>query len=758
MLPFALTIFTGAFLLFQVQPLIGKYILPWFGGTTGVWTTCMIFFQLALLGGYAYAHFVSRLPARKQVITHLVLLALALAMLPITPGDAWKPQGSLENPTGRILLLLAVSIGLPYFVLSSTGPLMQAWFSRLNPGVSPYRLYALSNVGSLLALVSYPFLFEPRFTRKEQANYWAVGLLLYVAFCGRCAWRLWKTQTDASAEKTSPADAEPIPSPSLGDKILWLLLPACASALLLATTNKMCQDVAVIPFLWVLPLALYLVTFIIAFDSPRWYSRWVFTIVLAGMMPFVVQVLVEGTNATIQRQVGWLSTALLVCGLVCHGELYRLKPHPRHLTSYFLMISAGGALGGLFVGLGAPLLFSNYYEYHWALLATALLLAAMCLRDAGGCKPWQWLVLGSVSLVGACYGLDRFLKWAQGNLGAKSWISASALQHFKEVRYGLWGALGVAVVLAIVFRHWTARRNWRLITCAVIFVGCISLGLALWQEVHSSDKNVIFSTRNFYGVMSVFEYGKNDSESHYFLLQHGRITHGLQFADKEAATWPTSYYTRDSGIGLAFEALSKRMNRKLGVLGLGTGSITVYGRAGDTWRIYEINPAVTNLARTHFSYLANCKAKVELAMGDGRLTLENELKRGESQQFDFLALDAFSSDAIPVHLITEEAIKIYRGHLKKDGVLAVHISNRYLNLEPVVENIANHFGFKSAMISHDDAGEEWWVYGSTWVLLTDSEEFVNFRAISDAATEPKKLPKPIPLWTDDYASLFPIIQ
>ena len=349
MAAYALTIFTGAFLLFQVQPLIGKYILPWFGGGPGVWTTCMLFFQVLLLGGYAYAHFTSRwLKPRAQAIVHLVLLAAALALLPITPGDSWKPHGG-GNPTLQILALLAVSLGLPYFVLSSTGPLIQQWFSRAKPGASPYRLYALSNVGSLLALVSYPFFFETHFTRKAQAGLWAWGLVAYVLCCGFCAVRLWKSevrslksevqgQKPAASSRGIRSRDTPAPAinpqPSTLNHLLWLLLPACASVLLLATTNKLCQDVAVIPFLWVLPLALYLLSFIICFDSPRWYVRFPFTLALIAALGGLCWALFNGSDLSLSKQVALYCGGLFICCMVCHGELYRLKPDPRHLTGY----------------------------------------------------------------------------------------------------------------------------------------------------------------------------------------------------------------------------------------------------------------------------------------------------------------------------------------------------------------------------------------------------------------------------------------
>ncbi len=677
-----LAIFTGAFLLFQVQPLIGKYILPWFGGSPGVWTTCMLFFQMLLLGGYAYAHCLSSFfKPRAQGIIHLVLLAAALALLPITPNDSWKPRGD-ENPTLQILALLTGSIGLPYFVLSATGPLMQQWFSRAHPGKSPYRLYALSNVGSLLALVSYPFYFETHFTRKTQATFWGCGLIAYGLFCVWCAMKLWRVKP---GENTSPgaASADVTPSPTFAQKVLWLLLPACASVLLLATTNKLCQDVAVIPFLWVLPLALYLLSFIICFDNRRWYLRSVFALALIAATVGIYWALTKGTDASIKKQVLVWSGALFVCCMLCHGELYRLRPDPRYLTGFYLLIAAGGAIGGAFVAIASPLLFTDYYELHWGLALCWALLAFVCWRDAFaiGAAYWRFIVAGLLSL----------------------------------------GTAGAAVALAK--------------TC-------------------KSEADIVHRSRNFYGVLTVYEHDKDDPDEHHFLLLHGRITHGLQFADPPKSRWPTTYYSDDSGISLAMRALPAG-NRRLGVVGLGTGTTAAFGQRGDYLRIYEINPAIKRLASSPFTYLTRCTGTVDVVMGDARLSMERE----PSQQFDLLALDAFSSDAIPVHLLTKEAFALYDQHMKTNGVIVVHISNHYLNLEPVVVNIAREFNYQLAII---DAGEDdedaWWIYASTWILLSRNEELINRASIQQAKIPVSSKSPKIPLWTDDFASLFQILQ
>jgi hypothetical protein len=783
MAAYALTIFTGAFLLFQVQPLIGKYILPWFGGGPGVWTTCMLFFQVLLLGGYAYAHFTSRwLKPRTQAIVHLVLLATALALLPITPSDSWKPQGG-GNPTLQILILLAVSLGLPYFVLSSTGPLIQQWFSRAKPGVSPYRLYALSNLGSLLALLSYPFFFETHFTRKFQAGLWAWGLVAYVICCGFCAVRLWKSEvlrlksevqsptskvqgqesevsdTQHATRNTPPSLMSDVPSspPSSLHRFLWLLLPACASVLLLATTNKLCQDVAVIPFLWVVPLALYLLTFIICFDSPRWYARFPFTLALIAALGGLCWALFNASDLDLSKQVALYCGGLFICCMVCHGELYRLKPDPRYLTGFYLMIAAGGALGGLFVAVAAPLVFTDYFELHWGLFLCGLLFLLVCATDRStspsGLAPqplapnptWRWM--GCVLPLVGFGGLDRFLAWLPGQ------TKVMPKAYFTGLRIAILAIIVLAVVPWIARRKFKSFQHWRFVTCAWLFLGLIALSAVLWKQAQDSGSERVSRSRNFYGVLTVYEHEKADPLAHHFLLQHGRITHGLQFVDPVQSTWPISYYGPDSGIGLGVAALPLGP-RRIGVVGLGTGTMAAFGRAGDYLRFYEINPQVQAVATSWFSYLPKCLGKVDVAPGDARLTLERE----PPQHFDLLVLDAFSSDAIPVHLLTKEAFDVYGRHLNTNGIIAVHISNHYLDLEPVVVNLARQFNYKLASIDYDDNEEEWWLYGSTWILLSHSEKLLNRPEIRNVASAVHTNSTKVPLWTDDFASLFQILK
>jgi protein-L-isoaspartate O-methyltransferase len=682
MFAFSLTIFWGAFLLFLVQPLIARFILPWFGGGPAVWTTCMLFFQLLLLGGYAYAHFsISRLTPRRQVITHLGLLALAVALLPITPGDAWKPTDG-SHAAGHILLLLLGCLGLPYLVLSATGPLLQAWFSKANPGVSPYRLYALSNVGSLLALLIYPFYLEPQLSRQAQADGWSWGLAIYAGLTAWCGLKVWKSaaadgETAKSAEEEAPASA--------WRKLLWFALPACGVMLLLAITNKLCQDIAVVPFLWVLPLSLYLLSFIISFDSPRWYHRGFWLPLLAILLGLVLQNLYKAEShpditplATL-----YLGTMFVAC-MVCHGEVYRLRPGAGQLTGFYLSLSAGGAAGGLFVALAAPFVFPDYFELHLALFLTAALVLIVLRQDPT--RP---------------------------------------------------------------FREGQARWAW-----AVPFVALAALGYGLADVATTSLRGSLSTTRGFYGVLKVNDNDAGNDGLHHLTLQHGATIHGLQYVDAEKRTDPSSYYTSTSGIGRLLRAHKPGGGRRVGAIGLGCGTLAAWGRPGDTFRFYEINDDVARLATSTFTYLKDSKAKTELVMGDARLSMEREA----NQQYDVIVLDAFSSDAIPVHLLTLEAFDHYQRHLKPDGAIVVHVSNRYLDLHPVVYRIADKIGFPAITIDDNDtAYEDAGFYGSDWIIMTRNQVLLQQPLIRDVTKETVEFPARIMYWTDERSDLLSIL-
>ena len=718
MLRYALTIFLSAFLLFQVQPLIGKYILPWFGGTPSVWTTCMLFFQLLLLGGYAYAHLIaSKLSTRNQTILHLGLLGASVAFLWQFPPDAsWKPADS-QSPSLRILLLLGATIGAPYLVLSSTGPLLQQWFHRTNPGRSPYRLYALSNVGSLLALLTYPFLVEPSLKLGMQAMIWSAGYVCFAVLCGWCAVKLMRASRETTAPATTTAGVltvEPVTSgevgqqrlskPSWVDVTMWIALAAAGSAMLLATTNQMSQEVAVVPFLWILPLALYLLTFIICFDSPMWYLRSLFIVALAASTSFTYNVLVEGAGAELWKQVVAFSATMFVSCMVCHGELYKSRPHPRYLTLFYLCISAGGAIGGLLVAIVAPNVFPGYWEYH-------IVLPAIC---------------------------------------------ALALLSFSRDP------------------NWILYRGRPRLVWAVLIATWIGLVVSLVKEAQKQQEDTIYMARNFYGALKVEEHYKDDDAWRFYQLTHGRIMHGIQYRDPEKRYWPTSYYGSVTGIGISIEKHPRRSAEneedralRVGVVGLGTGTTAALMQKGDYLRYYEINPQVIRLSDQRlsdsdkfFTYLSDAEkrgASVDVVLGDARVQMERELERGESQQFDVLAVDAFSSDAIPMHLLTRECTEIYWKHLKPDGILALHISNRHMDLAPVCRALAEEFGHTAVRIHSYDV-EELGVDSAEWILLTRNEEFLNSGVVQSSESEWDPDSPPPLLWTDDYGSIWQILN
>jgi SAM-dependent methyltransferase len=681
---FAITIFLGAFLLFQVQPMMAKFILPWFGGGPGVWTVCLLFFQVFLLGGYAYAHALTRFCNRRvQAAVHLLLLGAGLFCMPITPGPQWQPAVD-ANPTWHILVLLTVCLGLPYLMLAATGPLLQAWFSQVRPGKSPYRLYALSNAGSLLALVSYPFVFEPAFTRRTQAAIWGWCFGVFVLFCGTCGFKLWRKAQDLAKQTSSHTPESSAMPPAAQSKLWWFALPACGSVLLLATTNKLCLDMPSVPFLWVLPLSLYLLSFIICFDRPAWYSRKIFMPVLIPLFGLLCYALFKGYAATFLSQILIYGSNLFVGCMICHGETVRLKPAPQFLTSFYLLIAAGGAAGGLFVGLLAPVIFHSYAELNWGFGVLAVLITGICFREK--------------------------------------------------------------IEIQLRNRHWPA---W-----PTALTGALLLGAALLFQSHRAAQNALSTTRNFYGVLRVVE-GNPGSEYQAFKLVHGGITHGLQFANPARSMLATTYYNEPSGIGVVLENFPRETNRCVGVVGLGTGTLAVYGRHGDTFRFYEINPEVRRLAETGFSFVKNSAATVEVVPGDARLSLQRE----PSQQFDVLVLDAFSSDAIPVHLLTREAFEIYFRHLKPDGVIAVHISNRHLNLLPVTIGVAKYFRTYIRAINWDEPNHPWWFSSSRWVILSCNEPFMMSQPLAaHASIMPDEDAKQAVLWTDDYASVLPLVK
>ncbi|HTS66769.1 MAG TPA: fused MFS/spermidine synthase [Candidatus Acidoferrales bacterium] len=762
MILYALTILVSAFLLFQVQPVIAKIILPWFGGSAAVWTTCLLFFQMVLLLGYLYAHALVRyLTPRRQMLVHGAMLLLSLVALPVYPSASWKPAGT-EEPTLRILTLLAVTVGLPYFLLSTTGPLLQAWYARRYKGSIPYRLYALSNAGSMFALISYPVLFEPSFGTRLQAYMWSGGFVVFVLLCGLVAWRSGSDAAESAAGSAAPETASD-PPPALKDYLMWLLLPATASVLLLAISNHLSQNVAAIPFLWVLPLSIYLLTFILCFEGEGWYRRNPYLQLLAvalGSMAYTLNDTLDKNTSlklpvigdihipAVFMLIALFSLGLFTCCMVCHGELARLKPHPRYLTQYFLMISAGGAVGGLLVGLMAPHLFNALYEMPAGLALCAVVALIACRAT----PEWDWLkeLLAPERLALAAIVIGVLGFWKNS-----VWLALFRGRSFEEntekTILGVGLALAILIVLCVVRMGvaWVRRpAAWAAVAAELLALGLIGF---VGYEIKSLTGGYRLAVRNFYGALKVRDNGIESSLTATRTLTHGTINHGEEFLHFTRRDWPTTYYGPNTGVGITIREKQNKGAIRVGVIGLGTGTVAAYGRLGDYYRYYEINPLVLNIARTQFYFLPGCKAKLDVAMGDARLSLERE----SPEHFDVLAVDAFSSDSIPVHLLTKEAMELYFRHLQPDGILAVHISNRYLNLQPVLAGETRALDKVARIIDTED-DEDTDVFGATWVLIASpATGFSGEEMTKTAPLEPKTS---VRLWTDDYSNLFKILK
>lgn len=662
MAPFAAAIFLSAFLLFLVQPLLGRYILPWYGGTPAAWSVALLFFQCALLAGYAYAHAVNRFfTPRVQAGVHAGLLLLAALTLPIIPAETLKPEPS-QDPALSILWLLLRTAGLPFIALAATGPLLQAWMARLRPGKPPWIMYALSNVGSLGALLSYPFLIEPWLGRGSQAVSWSVAFVVFALLSVACA---------LLAVKRRPEETkiEPGPPPGIARRVVWIALAACGVWMLMAVTNRMTLDLAPVPFLWVMPLALYLLTFVVTFSGESRYSRAAAMMVLPASLAALAWASSTGFPFGIVARTGVFAFGLTGFCWTLHGELFRLRPDVSRLTGYYLGIAFGGALGGACVGLIAPRLLPMYWEFEIGqALGIVAILAAVAIDQSGPLyrfKPaWAWLLIGVALLL-----------WAETS-------------------------------------RWTMARQ---------------------------IDNTLMHTRSFFGVTRVKE---NDVER---WIVHGTTTHGLQLLDPDTRNQPVSYYGPSSGIGRVLA--SQAENRHIGVLGLGAGTIAAWGNGGDRVRFYEIDDEVHDIAREWFTFLEDSAADIEVVIGDGRLMLERE----ESQQFDVLALDAFASDSIPVHLLTLEAFELYLRHLKPDGVLAVHITNHYVDLTTVVAAAAKHYGLHWTLIDDSPWQEE--QMSTDWAIMGRDKDALE---ALDGEFNPET--KDNPPWTDDYSNLFRVLK
>lgn len=728
---FILTVLVGSFLLFLVQPLFARLALPRLGGAPGVWTVALLFYQAVLLAGYVYAHFLSRLEARTQLFVHLGMFLLAAFTLPIelVSFGRWQEAG----PILWLLGLLTVSLGPVFFVVSAQAPLMQAWFARTadKDAANPYFLYAASNAGSLLALILYPALIEPGMALSDQQLLWSGGFVLLAICVGLCGMRV----EPGARALAPPPGAEPIDWRRMGH---WVLLAAVPSGLMLSTTTHLTTDIVAVPLLWVVPLGIYLLTFIVAFSeggqifvrqarfiaAPLLLAIGVYTFLAEG----VFQLLLALANLIL----------LFYLALALHGELAATRPAPAHLTRYYILMSLGGMLGGLFAAVVAPLAFDWVYEHPILLVGAAFLLPAVPLLRStvslwhGRLSPflrWVW------PLVSLALSIHVHRVWMIGE------NSAAALPALVVVGLGAVLSIGQRLPFAVHF-------------------AALLLGMGGWHTLGLSTERDA-RTRSFFGIYTVAD----DEEKGVRQLEHGTTLHGLQSLIPEFETAPLSYYRLESGAGQALSALPHLfgIDARVGIVGLGVGSMICYAQRGQDWTIFEIDPVVVRIARDPelFTYVEACGESLDIVVGDARVQLDGT----EDGGFDLLAIDAFSSDAIPQHLMTLEAFELYRRVLAKDGYLLVHISNRHLNLEPVVAAAAEHLGWAAAI--YDDRPPEDTVGGlsfarSIWIAMAPDTE--RLQAMFDAGPVQSDGWRPLyevpgfTPWTDDYSSILNVLR
>jgi len=682
---FAAAMTLAGFLLFQVQPVMAKFILPWFGGSATTWTVCMLFFQLALLLGYAYVYAVSLpLTIRQQAIAQIVILAVAALFLPITPSESFKPLDA-DYPTWRILLLLAACVGVPYAVLSTTSPLLQRWLAQTNPDMLTSRFFALSNLGSFLGLLSYPFLFERIWSSPEQTLYWSwsfIGFALLVGCGALVILRHPATRKEAPPlARTQHARARMQPG-------LWIFYSALGSVLLLATTNQITQWTAVVPFLWILPLSLYLLTFILAFGHQSLYDRFWFCAAFSVLLTLTVALSTPHSPASLLMQVSLQSLTMFAGCMICHGEMVRLQPPAHQLPRFYLAVSVGGALGGVLVTFIAPLLFRDYFEHQLSLALTG--------------------VVGFSLTIGSSKGLRRKL------------------------------AYGFALVLATGLAH----------AADLVLAG---------------EGAVVDRIRNFYGVVKVIRDRGEDPRMASLTMVQAGIPQGSQFLAADKRQQPYCAFLPHSGIGRTLANVKKRRQAgadaplRIGSVGLGVGVLAALGKPGDDIRVYELNPAVTELTNRHFTFVRDSKANVEVLHGDGRILLERELQAGKPQAYDVIVVDAFRGASPPLHLMTAEAFDIYLKHLAPDGVLAINFEIDTFDMAPLHRGLAHRFGLQAGWFETPDEGDDCDDTVS-WALYTKDQGFLTAPEMA-AGLSPWRDGKDTRLvWTDADANLMSIIS
>jgi spermidine synthase len=786
LLLYAATLFVGATLLFAVQPMVGKMILPLLGGTPAVWSTCMVFFQAALLGGYAYAHATTAwLGASRQAILHLAMLAVPLGVLPLVVNPALL-RGGESNPVLDVLIVLSVSVGLPFLVVSATNPMLQRWFTQTGHPAArdPYFLYAASNLGSMLALLGYPTLIEPRLHVRSygwlsQAQLWSLGYIVLAVLIVLCALILWRSPPAAGAAvlevtalPSSPGggpvsadgssawprrDGARSDALSVGRRLRWVVLAFVPSSLLLGATTFITTDIAAVPLLWVLPLAIYLLSFIVAFG--HWPARF-HRMVVAVMLPLVLVVIflmVSGFRQRMWVTVLWHFLALLVVALACHGELALDRPSPRRLTEFYLLISVGGVLGGFFNALVAPAIFSALVEYPLAMAAACVLSSRRRLaRDTTGRALLLDVALpfGVIALALVLYSKSIAVRVDLASLTRVLGIPSEwATKWLTPVEGPLSAILvfGPPLVAAFFLRHRPAAL-------ALALVGV----LVVAEFVNARNGDRIHQARSFFGVLEVT---RDRDEEGYTELRHGTTLHGRQSRDPKRQGEPLSYYHRAGPVGQIFAELDRRDGaRRVAVIGLGTGTLAAYARLGDAMTFYEIDRLVRDIAsdRTYFTYFADARdrgATLRVELGDARVRLEAVKRDRRGERYDVIVVDAFTSDAIPVHLLTREALRLYLEMLAPDGLLALHLSNRYLDLEPVVANLAEDAGLRGRLLQHDESAETEGASASTWAVLARTPQALGNLARDHRWTTAKLESNPgVSAWTDDFHNLLSVFK
>lgn len=688
--PFAITIFLGAFLLFQVQPIIGKYFLPWFGGVSSVWTIALVFFQIFLLLGYLYAFLITRLNLKIQAFIHILLLIFSSIILfslfskwssPIMPGLDWKLK-TATVPNIQVFLLLAVSIGFPFFVLSTTSTLLQKWFHNIWPSQSPYFLYSLSNTGSLLGLIVYPFLVEPLFNLKLQGNLWSILFLIYAILFIICSLFASNGKTIISEKQNFLDQKSSLPI---------LLLSLVSSLMLVATSSQFTQSLSAVPFIWLIPLIIYLLTFILCFSGKKLFNKILYSyifllfsvLIMSSQLPPILLPFLVG--------IFFYSGFLFFGFMLIHTELYQLVPHPSKLNYYYLLIAIGSAIGGILAGIIAPIFISVYWEFFFCIIFTCLL-AAKNLLEAENTRFYHYFIP----------------------------------KYFKSKNQ--------------VYFFFTATL----------------LSLFIFMPIYYakiSGTTVLYTARNFYGALTVVS--KKTKNGNLLELLNGKIVHGRQFENRKLRIQPVSYYSKSSGVGLTILNFPKK-NIRLGAVGLGAGILASYGKDGDFFRFYEINPLVISVAKNYFTYTKDSKANIDIVLDDARLALEKEVLKATEEKYDIIAIDAFSDEAIPIHLLTKEAVDTYLKRLNNpDGVLAIHISNAYIDLVPVIIEFARHYKLEYIFINSksDTLSDE-----SQWMLLSYNKQFLEMDFFNKGKKKINSLGKKVNLWTDDYSNLFQILK